>query len=192
MRNEMKVRAGRWLLLMAVGAGLAFGYRWWAALPRFMITQPAAQLVLQQADLAPRFVLLAEESAAIETNPYADHTEHYRSGYRAVFVGAAGSQWQNTRIVSTSFVVDLRGAEAVYETYLQSMIRRGQVQPFPTLGAQSRFLVDHQDATVPTVVIGVVRVENLLITLTMMTDRVIDPGMVYDWAEVLVQRAGAR
>jgi hypothetical protein len=181
---------GRRLLLAAAAVGLLIGYGWWATLPRFAVTRPAEQLVLQQADLAPRFRSLAAESSAIDTNPYEDHTKHFRSGYRAEFEGAADSEWHNTRVISTSFVVDRKGAERIYAAYVESMRGRGQVQPFATLGAQSRFVVAHQESAAPTVVIGVVRVENVLITLTMMTDRVIDPSMLFDWAAVLVQRAG--
>ena len=183
---------GRFLLLLLAAALLVLGYTWWSAKQRFPVDRPAADLVLQQADLPAPLVPVGQDTGAIPANPYDDYTEHYRSGFRAVFTGMEGSEWQETRLISTTFVVDQKGAVSVFNAYAAQTLHRGQTLSLPPLGEQSLFLVAHNEPSAPVVIIGAVRVQNVLVTLTVMTDQDLDPALVHRWAEVLVQRSMAR
>lgn len=180
-------RLARLLLLPAVLL-LLLGSAWWADQQRYPVTRPAAALVLSQADLPEGF--LPEEQAEIAANPYDDYTAHYRSGYRAVFAGQSGSAWQGSRLISTSFVVDRKGAASVFNAYVAQTQHRGERLPLPPLGEESLFLLARGEPSAPVVVIGAVRVQNVLITLTLLTDREVDPLLIHGWAERLVERAG--
>ena len=186
------MRSGRIALIFMVVSILGLGLTWYSTLPRFPVAQPAADLVLRQGDLPPGFSPDLAETRAITANPYMDHTEHYRSGYRAEYQGEPGTPWLNTRVVSTSFVVDRKGAERIYARYVGQVRHRGEAQPFGTLGQESHFVVARNEPSAPVVLIGVARVQNVLITLTVMTDHEMDPEVVYDWVRLLADRANPR
>lgn len=183
------LRPGRLALLLILANLLVFGYRWWSTLPRYPIRSPARDLVLTPADLPPAFRPDPGASRPIDDNPYADYTEHYRSGYTATFFATAGSEWGETRIASTSFVLSRQGAERVYRLYRDQLRHRGREQTLPRLGGESHFILARDEPGAPVVVVGVVRVENALITLTVLSDRALDPAVVHGWAGVLAERA---
>ncbi len=185
----MLLRPGRLALVLLAFYALAGGYWYWSTRPRYPVTRPASALVVQAADLPAVFRPVPGASQAIADNPYDDHTRYYRSGQRAEYATAGDPQWGNTRLVSTSFVLDRRGAEKVYRMYLNQMRYRGEAQVLPTLGQESLFAVARDEAAAPVVIIGVVRAENALITLTVLTDRTVDTRQVYAWAAALVERA---
>lgn len=182
------MRVGRLALLLLAAYALIAGYRWWSDLPRYPSTQQAEALVLQPADVPPALKPDTGATQPILDNPYEDQTEYFRTGYHVEYASKGDADWGDTRVVSTTFVLDLRGAERVFRVYRDRLRYRGEPLDLPPLGQESHMVQARGEPAAPVVVVSVVRAENVLVTLTVMSDRDIDPAQVHEWARVLVQR----
>lgn len=185
------MRIGRLALLLLLANALILGYRWWSSRPLYPSTQPADALVLQPADLPPAFRPDPGATRTIAENPYADDTEYFRGGYHVEYATRDDPRWGNTRVISTTFVMDRRGAERVFRGYRNRLRYRGEPLNLPPLGQESQLVLARDERSAPVVIIAAVRAENVLITLTVLSDRELDPAEVHGWARLLVQRVQA-